>query len=56
MSFSQLLVRAALDESQDLFTNSVIHRGMEGYAQYSTNDLDNLKANMLEVLDVVRAA
>jgi hypothetical protein len=51
-SFSQELIKATKREYHPVM-NNIIHRGIDGYYQYNDNQIDDLKDNITNVLDIV---
>jgi hypothetical protein len=52
VTFSEALIDAISGESRPT-SNAIIHRGIEGYRQWSERELDELRANIAEIFAVL---
>ena len=53
VSFAQRLINASANRETDEFTNTVIHRGIEGYIQWRNEEHTLLGQNIQEVLAAI---
>lgn len=53
VAFAQRLINASSNRETDEFTNTVIHRGIEGYLQWRNGDEATLVTNIKEVLAAI---
>ncbi len=53
VTFAQRLINASANRETDEFTNTVIHRGIEGYIQWRNEDEALLRQNIQEVLAAI---
>ncbi|WP_338555028.1 Imm48 family immunity protein [Paenibacillus sp. KS-LC4] len=53
VAFAEDLIKATNKEHHPVM-NSIIHRGIDGHYQYEGKDFENLKKNILEVINVVK--
>lgn len=53
VAFAQRLINASANRETDEFTNTVIHRGIEGYIQWRNEDEKLLRQNIQEILAAI---
>ena len=56
VAFAEMLIQASGDRAQYRLWNDIIHRGIDGHAQWLAGDEQGLRKNLAEVFERVRKA
>jgi hypothetical protein len=56
LDFAEHLIDASIDEHRQPVQNAIIHRGIDGHKQWAKGKTDQLRSNLTDILQRVRAS